>query len=380
VSVELAKLFILGFSMLVARRDPPFHVDAKDAAPLNPHVYPPPRASRMARTVTAMQLIGSLLAVPVGIASAYSFYRANFAPETTCQNLRSGIIALLDKSVDASTQRMLVRRDVQEFEKSCAAVDPDATAAFKSLLAAEKSAAAPAAGPAAAPAPAAPKVQRTETAPPKEAVRKPEPRPQVTAKPPAANPAPSPTPVATAPVVSDQAKRDPAVSDSQWLDAVRQALVTRKLEPPAPAAKQSDPRPADAKPQPIPAPAVRPAPQETSLPPSVVRPVPQDTAVPPARPAPQETALPPAPVVPPASVPATASPTTAPALPPPIAVAPPTVRQVDTDHPVPPEAIPNPVPPADVGDSKSEEQGRSRASKWISNIPLLGPVIDNARR
>jgi hypothetical protein len=340
--------------MLVARRDPPFHVDAKDAAPLNPHVYPPPRASRMARTVTAMQLIGSLLAVPVGIASAYSFYRANFAPETTCQNLRSGIIALLDKSVDASTQRMLVRRDVQEFEKSCAAVDPDATAAFKSLLAAEKSAAAPAAGPAAAPAPAAPKVQRTETAPPKEAVRKPEPRPQVTAKPPAANPAPSPTPVATAPVVSDQAKRDPAVSDSQWLDAVRQALVTRKLEPPAPAAKQSDPRPADAKPQPIPAPAVRPAPQET--------------------------ALPPAPVVPPASVPATASPTTAPALPPPIAVAPPTVRQVDTDHPVPPEAIPDPVPPADVGDSKSEEQGRSRASKWISNIPLLGPVIDNARR
>jgi hypothetical protein len=378
--VELAKLFILGFSMLVARRDPPFHVDAKDAAPLNPHVYPPPRASRMARTVTAMQLIGSLLAVPVGIASAYSFYRANFAPETTCQNLRSGIIALLDKSVDASTQRMLVRRDVQEFEKSCAAVDPDATAAFKSLLAAEKSAAAPAAGPAAAPAPAAPKVQRTETAPPKEAVRKPEPRPQVTAKPPAANPAPSPTPVATAPVVSDQAKRDPAVSDSQWLDAVRQALVTRKLEPPAPAAKQSDPRPADAKPQPIPAPAVRPTPQETSLPPSAVRPVPQDTAVPPARPAPQETALPPAPVVPPASVPATASPTTAPALPPPIAVAPPTVRQVDTDHPVPPEAIPDPVPLADVGDSKSEEQGRSRASKWISNIPLLGPVIDNARR
>ena len=119
------------------------------------------------------------------IASAYSFYRANFAPETTCQNLRSRIIALLDKSVDASTRRMLVRRDVQEFEKSCAAVDPDATAAFKSLLAAEKSAAAPAAAQTAAPPPAAPKVQRTETAPPKEAVRKPEPRPQVTAKPPA---------------------------------------------------------------------------------------------------------------------------------------------------------------------------------------------------
>src|SRR5215470_4261128 len=209
VFVELAKLFILGFSMLVARRDPPFHVDAKDAAPLNPNVYPPPRASRTARVVTAMQLIGSLLAVPVGIASAYSFYRANFAPETNCQNLRSGIISLLDKSVDASTRRMLVRRDVQEFEKSCAAVDPDATAAFKSLLAAEKTAA-PAA-PAAAAAPAAPKVQRTETAPPKEAVRKPDPRPQVTAKPPATNPAvASPAQVpAQAPVAAATAGSEP---------------------------------------------------------------------------------------------------------------------------------------------------------------------------
>jgi hypothetical protein len=371
VFVELAKRFILGSSMLVARRDPPFHVDAKDAAPLNPNVYPPPRASRAARIVTAMQLIGSLLAVPVGIASAYSFYRANFAPETTCQNLRSGIISLLDKSVDASTRRMLVRRDVEEFEKNCAAVDPDATAAFKSLLAAEKTAtpAAPAA------APAAPKVQRTETAPPKEAVRKPDPRPQVTAKPPATNPAvlsPAqvPAPVAAAPAVSEPAKRDPAVADTQWLDAVRQALVTRKPEPPTPAPKPTDPRPTEAKPQPIPAPAVRSVPQETSLPPSAVRPVPQDTTLPPARQVPQETALPPAPV----------APVTAPALPPPIAVAPPTVRQVDTDHPVPPEAIPDPVPPADAGDSKSGEQDRSHASKWISKIPLLGPVIDNARR
>jgi hypothetical protein len=377
VFVELAKRFILGSSMLVARRDPPFHVDAKDAAPLNPNVYPPPRASRAARIVTAMQLIGSLLAVPVGIASAYSFYRANFAPETTCQNLRSGIISLLDKSVHASTRRMLVRRDVEEFEKNCAAVDPDATAAFKSLLAAEKTAA-PAA-PAAAPA--APKVQRTETAPPKEAVRKPEPRPQVTAKPPATNPAVvTPAPVATAPAVSEPAKRDPAATDTQWLDAVRQALVTRKPEPPTPAPKPTDPRPTEAKPQPIPAPAVRPVPQETSLPPSAVRPVPQDTTLPPARQMPPETALPPAPVAPPASVPASAAPTTAPALPPPIAVAPPTVRQVDTDHPVPPEAIPDPVPPADAGDSKSGEQDRSHASKWISKIPLLGPVIDNARR
>ena len=279
--------------------------------------------------------------------------------------LRSGIIALLDKSVDASTRRMLVRRDVEEFEKTCAAVDPDATAAFKSLLAAEKSAAAPVAAPAVAP----PKVQRTETTPPKEAVRKPEPRPQVTAKPPAANStAVSPAPVATAPVASEPAKRDAAVSDTQWLEAVRQALVTNKPKPLTSPGKQLDLRPTEgAKPQPIPAPVVRPVPQENTLPPSAARPVLQETASPPAP-------------VPSAGVPAAASPTTAPALPPPIAVAPPSVRQVDTDHPVPPEAIPDPIPPANVGDNRSEDQGRSRAGKWISNIPLLGPVIDNARR
>ena len=297
----------------------------------------------MARVVTAMQMIGSLLAVPVGIASAYSFYRANFAPETTCQNLRSGIIALLDKSVDAGTRRMLVRRDVEEFEKTCSAVDPDATAAFKSLLAAEKSAA-PAA-PAASPAPSTPKVQRTEAAPPKEPVRKPEPRPQVTAKPPATNSAPvNPAPVAAAPAVTEPAKRDPAVSDTQWLEAVRQALVTRKPENPTPPpAKQVEPRPTEAaKPQSISAPPTRPVPQETVVPPSAARPVPQETVVPPsaARPLPQETPppAPPAPVAVPSAGPAATM--TAPALPPPIAVAPPAVGRVDTDHPVPPEAIP----------------------------------------
>ena len=41
---------------------------------------------------------------------------------------------MLDKSTDASTLRMLVRRDVVTFETSCGAVDPDAVKAFKALL------------------------------------------------------------------------------------------------------------------------------------------------------------------------------------------------------------------------------------------------------
>ncbi len=273
-----------------------------------------------------MQLFGSLVAVPVGIASGYSFYRANFSPEATCQTLRSGIIALLDKSVDAAARRVLVRRDIETFERTCAAVDPEATAAFKSLLAAEKIAAPPPSPAIVAPAPpaAAPKAQRSEPAPkepaPKEAVRKLEPRPQVPAKQPPAN--------------TEPARRDAAVSDAQWLEAVRQALVTQK----------PDRRPVEA------------------AKPSVVAPV--------ARPVTQE-----APVQPPADVrldPAT--PMVAPALPRPITIPAAPAQRVDADHPVPPESIPDAAPPA-----KPNEPDRSRIGKWISGIPLLGPVLDNGR-
>src|SRR6187397_182787 len=186
----------LGIFMLVARRDPPFHGDAGDAAPVDFETSPRSKAPRAARFVTAIQMIGSLLAVPVGIGSAYTFYRANFSPETTCQTLRSGIVAMLDKGVDASTRRILVRRDVETFEKTCAAVDPEATAAFKALLAAEKS-------PPVAAAPAT-KAQPNDAAP-KEQVHKAEPRPQATPKQAATN--------AQAPVAQN-VRREPALSDT----------------------------------------------------------------------------------------------------------------------------------------------------------------------
>jgi hypothetical protein len=347
--------------MLVARRDPPFHTDADKAAPVNPNIYPPPRASKFSRFVTILQMLGSLVAVAVGVASAYSFYRANFVPESTCQSLRSGIIALLDKSVDAATRRMLVRRDVEEFEKACATVDPDATAAFKTLLAAEKTAA-----PSAPPMPpVAPKAQRNDVSPkesvskeavpkeavsketvskevvpkevaPKDSVRKAEPRPQAPAKPPAANPVTA---------NADPVRRDSNVSDTQWLEAVRQALTVRKPEPlPTEAAK---PRPATA---------------------PVARAVPQET-------------LPPAPVAPPA--PAASAPVVqplAPALPRPITVMPSPGQRAEPDHPVPPESIPDSVPPASADKAKADEPARSQVGKWISNIPLLGPVLENGRR
>jgi len=228
--------------------------------------------------------------------------------------------------VDASTRRILVRRDVETFEKTCAAVDPEATAAFKTLLAAEKS------PPVAAVAPS-PKAQANDFAP-KEAVHKAEPKPQATPKPAAAN--------TQAPV-----RRESSESDTQWLDAVRQALVTHQPES-----------------QPVEAPKARPMPQPS------------------ARPAQREVE----PLAPPATASkatATPAPAVAPALPPPVAIAPApaqknVVQTQDPDHPVPPESIPSSETVA-ATETKAEESGRSRIGKWISTIPLLGNVVDNGR-
>src|SRR6202142_129511 len=99
--------------MLTATRDP-FHPGAPAAS------LPGRDTSlRLTHTFTVLQVVGSLLAIPVGLASAYSLYRANFSVEATCQRLRGNIVTVLDKGVNATTRRMLVRRDVEAFERSC---------------------------------------------------------------------------------------------------------------------------------------------------------------------------------------------------------------------------------------------------------------------
>lgn len=208
--------------MLVAKRDP-FHPDAHDASSsygtgAGPHMG---STSRFARTITVLQMVGTLLAIPVGIGSAYSMYQANFSAEATCKSLRGNIVRMLDKNVDAGTRHMLVRRDLEAFENTCGTVDPDATAAFKALLAAEK---------VTAPATTA-SVPRTEPQP-QEVVRKAEPAPAVKPKQPATRAA----------TVATEAPRDRAASDAAWLAAVRGALVNHELRsasaatPTAPAA------------------------------------------------------------------------------------------------------------------------------------------------
>jgi hypothetical protein len=218
---------------------------------------------------------------------------------------------------------MLVRHDVEKFEQSCGAIDPDATAAFKTLLAGDK--------------PAAPVARHVDVAP-KESVRKTEPHPPAIAKLPAAAPPP---------VAATAAPRDPAVSDAQWVDAVRQALLTHSPERPAAAAAKAPAAPAAIQSQ-------WPGQREAALPPSV--------------PAPATAA--PSPVVAPAAV------AVAPALPPAASVAAPAVPRADPEHPVPPAAIPD---PEEAAAAAKPEPHQSRIGRWIARVPLLGPVWENGQ-
>jgi hypothetical protein len=370
--------------MLVAKRDP-FHPGANDVsfsdAPLG--ASSGGRVTRLARTMSILQMVGTLLAVPLGLGSAYSMYRANFSTETTCQSLRSNIVSMLDKSVDASTRHMLVRRDVVAFEQNCGAVDPDATAAFKALLAADRKAAPPASA----------WVQPAETKP-KEVARKAEPRAE--AKTEAKTEAKGEAKVEAKAEAKAEAKpetkaetkvaaRDPAVSDAAWLAAVRGALtahVAERAEPdyvndPVPA------KPALAAVPPIAQPLDRGTHEAVQVPvsmPPAAPPPPMAATLRPTLPAaaehrPVATLAAPAPIAPPVSAPALAPPTSLVAAPVPQPVA--SAPAPDADHPVPPAFVPVIAPlPGEATAAMPRHRLGERLGALIAHVPLLGPMIE----
>jgi hypothetical protein len=118
--------------MLVATRDDGPHAHAVH---YGPHVPPRTLASRF---TGAVQLVGSLVGIPLALIGGYSTYHATFSPEGRCQALRANIVSMLDKKTDATTLRLLVQKDVFTFEQECSAVDSDAAAAFRNLIASEK--------------------------------------------------------------------------------------------------------------------------------------------------------------------------------------------------------------------------------------------------
>jgi len=169
--------------MLVATREDRVR---HDASPVAPTFGPPePARSLASRFTSSVQFVGSFVGIPLALLGGYATYSSNFSVEAKCQSLRSSIVSMLDKKADPSTLRLLMQRDVAAFQRDCGEVDPDAVAAFKNLLVAER---APPARPAksetkietvkAEPAKAepAPKVDATARA---EAPKKPQPAPVV---------------------------------------------------------------------------------------------------------------------------------------------------------------------------------------------------------
>ena len=322
--------------MLVARRDPPLHSGEYDGSRMRGHGH--------SRFMTAVQVISTLVAIPVGLASVYSIYRSNFTAEARCESLRGNIVSMLDKSTDASTLRMLVRRDVVTFETNCGAVDPDAVKAFKALLAAK---AAPKIAPMAAPA-----------EPPKQVVHEPVQKPVEMAKP-AAPPKAAPV----APVVEAKpaeiksaepkpVRRDAESSDANWINSVREALThaPAEQEQAAKAQPETPTQPVQMNVQPSPAPAV----VQPSLPPAQARVVPE------------------APATPPLSL----APPVAPALPEPVPVAAAPAPTSAANHPVPPGSIPDAQPSAQPSvQSLAKPAEPASGHSWLAKIPLVNRIV-----
>ena len=122
--------------MLIATREDRVR---HDAHPVAPQFGPAePMRSLSSRFTGSVQFLGSFVGIPLALLGGYATYTSNFSVEAKCQSLRGSIVSMLDKKADPSTLRLLMQRDVAIFQRDCGEVDPDAVAAFKNLLVAER--------------------------------------------------------------------------------------------------------------------------------------------------------------------------------------------------------------------------------------------------
>src|SRR5215470_3402850 len=68
-----------------------------------------------------LQIAGAALGIPAAAAGTYSAYRTYFSADVACQNLKTAIVATMEKNVPADTKRALVKKDLADFEKACGA-------------------------------------------------------------------------------------------------------------------------------------------------------------------------------------------------------------------------------------------------------------------
>jgi hypothetical protein len=81
-----------------------------------------------------MQLFAAVLTIPAAAAGTYSVYQSYFSTGAVCDGLRNSVLATMEKGIPAETMYLLMRKDAEAFDKSCAKLDPDASVIFQSAL------------------------------------------------------------------------------------------------------------------------------------------------------------------------------------------------------------------------------------------------------
>lgn len=91
------------------------------------------RTKLTAKLTRTVPLCGALLALPIGAAGLYATWPTTLSIEASCRDLRMSILSTLEQNVDDGIKRVLVHKDMTEFERSCALRDPEAKAVFAAM-------------------------------------------------------------------------------------------------------------------------------------------------------------------------------------------------------------------------------------------------------
>jgi hypothetical protein len=86
------------------------------------------------------QLLGTLLAIPAGLAGSYAVFRSIRSGGVDCTDLRASIIGTMEKKIAPDAKRTLLRHDVESFDVHCGDEDPEARVVFDSALASPQAA------------------------------------------------------------------------------------------------------------------------------------------------------------------------------------------------------------------------------------------------
>ncbi len=87
------------------------------------------------KPVKILQLIGAALTIPVGLAGTLAVLRNFGSGGVSCHDLRNSISATLERNIATDAKRALARADVEQFDKYCAASDPDSRIIFDAAIA-----------------------------------------------------------------------------------------------------------------------------------------------------------------------------------------------------------------------------------------------------